>query len=75
MMELKAEKQRISVNNRIEALERAKALSYPRIGQDAEALTLKEFAEQYSTLEANNILHDDSRTIRGMVESLIKSTS
>jgi len=65
---LKGEKQRISVRNRIEVLERAKALSYPRIEQDADALTLKEFGEKYNSLEANNSLHNDSRTVRGMAE-------
>lgn len=62
---LRGEKQRISVNERIEALQHAKALSYPRIERDQDALTIKEFEQQYNSLEANNLLHNVSRTVRG----------
>ena len=68
------EKQRISVNERIEVLKRAKALSYPRIERDNDALTLKEFSELYNSLEANNNLHSDSKTVRGIVKRLFKKT-
>jgi len=58
--------QRDDVRRRIEELQDAKALKYPRIKQDSKAITCADFRKLYNSLKPEEVKKGEIVTLRGM---------
>jgi hypothetical protein len=62
----RGQERREDVKRRVNELQAAQALEYPRIRHDKRAITCSEFRTQYSTLKPEQSKLDDTVTLRGM---------